>query len=92
VCVRDALQTGTLYTDESGALCKIVCDDGDVYTVSSSIRGKLIEVNERLLSEPQLLADKVHSFLCRILLFHYTLVIFAVLHTDTSRSITGGIQ
>jgi hypothetical protein len=35
------------------------CSDGSVYAVRSRIAGRLLERNERLISEPQLLTTKV---------------------------------
>jgi len=51
-------------------VCRIICDDGTVYSILASIRAKLIEVNERLLLDPQLVVDKVHLFLCAFLTFN----------------------
>jgi len=44
---------------ETTPLCHITCDDGTVYTVLACLHGKLVETNERLLSTPQLVVDKV---------------------------------
>ena len=45
--------------DESTVLCEITCDDNSTYTICSCLRGRLIEVNTRLLEEPGLLNTKV---------------------------------
>lgn len=44
-------------TPES-VLCRLVCDDGAVYPVYSCIKGKLVEINENLLDNPNLLVEK----------------------------------
>ena len=56
------MQTGRQYVSENSRLCNITCEDGCVYGVSSPIRAQLIELNDRLLSEPQLLTDKACLF------------------------------
>ena len=45
--------------DESTVLCEITCDDGSVYKICSCIRGRLVEVNTRLLENPELLNTRV---------------------------------
>ena len=45
--------------DVTCELCHIRCDDDCVYVVPATLRGKLIELNQRLLSDPQILVDKV---------------------------------
>lgn len=42
-------------------LCEIVCEDGSKYSVQSCVHGKLIEINENLVKNPQLLAEKPKS-------------------------------
>jgi len=42
-------------------LCHVNCTDGSKYTIFSCTRGKLLEVNENLISNPQLLIDKPFS-------------------------------
>nr|XP_002124373.1 protein Simiate-like [Ciona intestinalis] len=48
---------GAQWLNPSGPLCVISCDDGSKHTVYCGIRGSLVEVNERLISSPQLLHD-----------------------------------
>ena len=45
--------------EESTILCEITCDDGSVYKIAACIRARLLEVNLRLLEEPELLNTKV---------------------------------
>lgn len=44
---------------ETGVICHVTCSDGTEYPLHACVKGKLIEVNERLLKNPQLLVDKV---------------------------------
>ncbi|XP_066940311.1 protein Abitram-like isoform X2 [Macrobrachium rosenbergii] len=38
-------------------VCKVICADGTSYTILAGVNGKLIEVNERLDTNPQLLSE-----------------------------------
>lgn len=42
-------------------LCIITCSDASQYTVLAGVNGKLVEVNERLISTPQLLTQKPNA-------------------------------
>ncbi|XP_034249980.1 protein Abitram [Thrips palmi] len=42
-------------------LCEIQCEDGLKYSVQSCVHGKLIEINENLVKNPQLLVEKPKS-------------------------------
>lgn len=42
-------------------LCEIECEDGCKYSVQSCVHGKLIEINENLVKNPQLLVEKPKS-------------------------------
>lgn len=42
-------------------LCEIECEDGTKYSVQSCVHGKLIEINENLVKNPQLLVEKPKS-------------------------------
>lgn len=50
-------------------LCFIECSDESRYTVFSCMKGKLIEINQQLLNNPQLLVDKPlsHGFIAIVL-------------------------
>ncbi|XP_063778992.1 protein Abitram isoform X2 [Pseudophryne corroboree] len=49
---------GAQFLTELSPLCRIICCDGEEYTIYSCIRGRLLEVNENILQNPQLLKDK----------------------------------
>lgn len=55
--------------DETCGLCHIRCDDDSVYTIQATVRAKLLELNEFLLSSPQLVVDKpdTEGFLAMLL-------------------------
>lgn len=52
---------GGIWVEESTILCEITCDDGSIYKIAACIRARLLEVNLRLLEEPELLNTKVDS-------------------------------
>lgn len=56
--VSGKLKHGAQWINEGSPLCHLTCDDGSVYTVYGCIRGNLVEVNENLVSSPQLLVAK----------------------------------
>jgi len=39
-------------------LCTVTCADGNMFIMHACIRGMLLEINDRLLSQPQLLQEK----------------------------------
>ncbi|CAD7676056.1 unnamed protein product [Nyctereutes procyonoides] len=39
-------------------LCKIYCSDGEEYTISRCVRGRLMEMNENILHKPSILQEK----------------------------------
>ncbi|XP_062986278.1 protein Abitram [Elgaria multicarinata webbii] len=49
---------GAQFLTELAPLCRILCSDGEEYTIYSCIRGRLIEVNEKILDNPSLLQEK----------------------------------
>ena len=49
---------GGQHVDEKAVLCVLECLDGTIYRVMAGVKGKLIEVNESLMENPQLLVDK----------------------------------
>ncbi|XP_002734820.1 protein Abitram-like [Saccoglossus kowalevskii] len=49
---------GGQWVNETGPLCIITCDDDSQYTIYSCVNGKLVEVNEKLLSVPNLINEK----------------------------------
>lgn len=40
-------------------LCLITCEDGTKYTVLSAIKGNLLEINEKIITNPNLLVEQV---------------------------------
>jgi len=54
-----SMTQGAQMMSEQGVLCVVQCTDGTEYPMYSCIKGKLVEVNERLASHPQLLIEKV---------------------------------
>ncbi|NXX93420.1 F206A protein, partial [Centropus bengalensis] len=49
---------GAQFLTELAPLCRISSSDGEEYTIYSCIRGRLIEVNENIISNPRLLQEK----------------------------------
>lgn len=49
---------GGQWVDQTAPLCIVTCEDGSTHTLFSGIRGKLVEMNDKLLSHPQLLTHK----------------------------------
>jgi len=43
-------------------VCLVTCTDGSVYTIYSCVKGRLVEVNTRLLDNPSLLVSKVGDY------------------------------
>ncbi|KAL6090824.1 hypothetical protein STEG23_013250 [Scotinomys teguina] len=56
--VSGKFKRGAQFLTELAPLCKIYCSDGEEYTISSCIRGRLMEVNENILHQPSLLQEK----------------------------------
>lgn len=44
-------------------LCKVTSDGGKIFTLVSCVKGQLIEVNEALIENPNLILEKVITFL-----------------------------
>lgn len=49
------------FSTELAPLCKIYCFDGEEYTVSSCVRGRLMDVNENTLRKPSTALQEKHS-------------------------------
>ncbi|XP_032868109.1 protein Abitram [Amblyraja radiata] len=49
---------GGQFLTELSPLCRIMCENGEEYTIYSCIRGRLLEVNENILQNPSLLQEK----------------------------------
>uniref|UniRef100_A0A4X2K054 Protein Abitram n=1 Tax=Vombatus ursinus TaxID=29139 RepID=A0A4X2K054_VOMUR len=57
--VSGKFKRGAQFLTELAPLCRISCSDGEEYTVSSCVRGRLMEVNENILDKPSILQEKV---------------------------------
>ncbi|KAM9096860.1 protein Abitram isoform X1 [Sarcophilus harrisii] len=56
--VSGKFKRGAQFLTELAPLCRISCSDGEEYTVSSCVRGRLMEVNENILDKPSILQEK----------------------------------
>ncbi|XP_032491495.1 protein Abitram-like [Phocoena sinus] len=56
--VSGKFKRGAQFLTELAPLCKIYCSDGKEYTISSCVRGRLMEVNENILHKPSILQEK----------------------------------
>jgi len=52
---------GAQILGKNSSVCEVQCTDGSKYIVQAGVRGKLVEINERLLSTPQLAATHAQS-------------------------------
>ena len=52
---RDRHVQGAWPLGPDSNICRITCEDGSVYMLRSCVRGRLLEVNARLLEDPGLL-------------------------------------
>ncbi|XP_063042038.1 protein Abitram [Engraulis encrasicolus] len=49
---------GGQFLTDFAPLCRVTCTDGNEYTIYSCIRGRLVEVNEDIITRPELLLEK----------------------------------
>lgn len=62
--VRGKRKKGGQKLKERSILCEVKCSDGAIFTILSGVKGVLIEINEALLTQPNLLIEEVSfSFL-----------------------------
>mmetsp|Transcript_7321 Transcript_7321/g.12518 ORF Transcript_7321/g.12518 Transcript_7321/m.12518 type:complete len:202 (+) Transcript_7321:58-663(+) len=59
--LRGKRKKGATFLEANTRLCTLDCDDGSTFTVITCIRGYLLEVNSRLLTEPHLLNSAAGS-------------------------------
>lgn len=52
---------GGQHVIESSVLCLIECDDGSVHNIMAGVKGKLVEINDHLVDDPQLLLTKAET-------------------------------
>ncbi|XP_023973427.1 protein Abitram-like [Physeter macrocephalus] len=76
------LSHGAQFLTELAPLCKIYCSDGEEYTMSTCVRGQLMEVNESILHKPSILQEKPSTE-------GYTAVVLPKF--EESKSITEGL-
>uniref|UniRef100_A0A8C6F694 Protein Abitram n=1 Tax=Monodon monoceros TaxID=40151 RepID=A0A8C6F694_MONMO len=80
--VSGKFKRGAQFLTELAPLCKIYCSDGEEYTMSSCVRGWLMEVNESILHKPSILQEKPSTE-------GYTAVVLPKF--EESKSITEGL-
>ena len=59
--VRGKGKKGGQTVEENSILAILECSDGKSFPVRSHVKGKLIEVNERLVKNPELILEKPFS-------------------------------
>lgn len=62
-------KAGAVFLSERDMVCTIDISDGSEVTMYACVRGNVIEINERLLTHPELVSDSPHSdgYLCVML-------------------------
>ena len=55
--VKGKRKKGGIWLEPNAPLCEIRCMDGSEYRVLACVRGHLMEINQRLLSDTTLLSD-----------------------------------
>jgi len=58
---------GAQWLDASSPLCKVKCDDESEYTIFCGMRGSLVEMNSRLLTNPELLFAGANGFVAIVM-------------------------
>lgn len=58
---------GGMLLQANSCIAKVICNDGTEYKVVSSINGKLVEVNDRLLTDPTLIGKDGDGYIAVIL-------------------------
>ena len=52
---------GAQHIDENSILCTVRCSDGNEHVIRAGVRGKLVEINERLSQQPSLIVDNLET-------------------------------
>lgn len=65
--VRGKGKKGGMILQDDSTLALITCKDNTIYKVPSCIRGKLIEVNERIVENPEILSKEGDGYLAIVL-------------------------
>lgn len=58
---------GGMILQENTTICRVICLDRTVYNIKSCIQGKLVEINKKLLSSPELLNQGNEGYIAVIL-------------------------
>ena len=67
--IRGKKKNGALKVRPHEIVCTVECEDGREFKIRAGVGGRVIEVNERLNSDPNLIKDPGEGFVC-ILLTH----------------------
>jgi len=59
--VKGKGKRGGQIVEENSILCIIQCEDGSEYPIKAGVKGKLVEVNENLIANPELLKTKTET-------------------------------
>lgn len=65
--VKGKGKKGGMVLQEDSTLAVVTCEDGSTYKIPSCVRGKLIEVNERVVKDPQLLNIEGDGYIAIVL-------------------------
>jgi UPF0436 protein C9orf6 homolog len=60
--VSGKFKKGAQKLDPESILCNISCEDGSSYTLMACMKGKLVEINDNLILNPNLLKEQVMIF------------------------------
>jgi hypothetical protein len=59
--ISDSVNAGREFLQPQSPICQVFCTDGSSYKVLACIKGSIIEINKRLLEQPQLLSSKART-------------------------------
>ena len=69
--VRGKAKKGGVKLKPNTLLCKVYCKDELVYSIVACIRSQLIEINKKLINNPQLITSDVSRFKVDKIRFNY---------------------
>lgn len=58
---------GAMILQATSCLAIVTCEDDSTYRISSTTQGKLVEINERLLTNPKLIGQDGHGYVAVVL-------------------------